>query len=41
MVARKRKALYKHFNSETAAADAGKQLRGLRRKADMIALLDL
>jgi hypothetical protein len=41
VAARKRKALYKYFNSETAAADAVKQLLGLRRKADMIALLDL
>ena len=37
----KRKALYKYFNSETAAADAVKQFLGLTRKADMRALLDL
>jgi len=38
---KKVKALYKYFNSETAAADAVQQFLGLTGKADMIALLDL
>ena len=41
VAAGKRKALYKYFNSETAAADAVQQFLGLTRRADMVALLDL
>ena len=37
----KRKALYKYFNSETAAADIVKEYLGLTRTADTRALLDL
>ena len=37
----KRKALYKYFDSETAAADTVKEYLGLTRTADTRALLDL